>query len=258
MYNFDRELNKLKLAVRSKRITEDQAKYEVRKLHALAKKFQVPWEADAFVSNDPILVETVQNDVQELYGLHRQGKIKDKHFLRDNAKILALCEEFKFPFPGSKIIADGLTVDFVAVIAEEVEEGPEDEYAGLEFDDVFDDEEAEEEPELQYTYTFGDAEVEVWTEASETVIRISTPEGNFDSYHDGLYEALGKLAPYALEHIEERKKEFEGNPNNPHSEHALRALAEYWGLLRSPETTPEEKGDVMYDFITDGWPIPNA
>lgn len=257
MYNFDRELNKVKLAARSKRITEEQAKYEVRKLHALAKKFQVPWEADAFVSTDPVLVETVQNDVRELYELHRQGKINDKHFLRDNAKILALCEEFKFPFPGSKIIADGLTVDFVAVIAEEVEEGPEDEYSGLEFDDVFDDEEAEEEPELQYTYTFGDAEVEVWTEASEYVLKVMTPEGQIDSYHEGIYEALGRLAPHALEHIEERIKEHQERPNH-NSEYAIRALKEFAELLSNPETTPEDKGDVMYEFITDGWPIPNA
>jgi len=254
MYNFDRELTKIKLAKLSRKLTEDQAKYEVRKLHALAKKFQVPWEADAFVSNDPILVETVQNDVQELYELHRQGKINDKHFLRDNAKILALCEEFKFPFPGSKVIADGLTVDFVAVIAEEGEEEAEDEYAGLEFDDVFDDEEAEEEPELQFTTTLGDTEIEVWVEASEYVLKLSTPTGGYiDSYDEGIYEALGELAPYALEKIAQLIQREEERANPGYHNYTLQSLVSHAKKISDPDASIEAKGEWVYSFITGGF-----
>ena len=171
MIDFNDELQKIENRYRSTMISEEQAKYEVRKLHATAHKLHQEWKSNVFTSQwNKSDKDTIIEDCNTLQELYNEKGIRYHDFIRENAKIIALCEFYNFKFPGKQIVADDICINSMSLL---LEDDLSSEYEGLEDNDEFEDEN-EDEPQMESSIALPDGRsLERWIVSSEYEYRIN-------------------------------------------------------------------------------------
>lgn len=118
MIDLSYEMKKINKNLRDNIISESIAQYEILKLKCVAKKFDVPWEADISHAKS-VEINLVTEDYNELNRLYESGMIKKKQYYADMLKILSLCESFGLIYPGGKDVADLINI---RVLSENIDE----------------------------------------------------------------------------------------------------------------------------------------
>jgi hypothetical protein len=110
-------------------------------------------------------INIVREDMRDLTELYKSGLLKKRYYIRDNMKILALCETLGIQFPGDRTIADRINIKYITEAIDDPDDMP-DSPEEDDFDDLPDDEDFNDGDELYYR--FGDGtEIILWNNASE-------------------------------------------------------------------------------------------
>jgi hypothetical protein len=122
MIDFEHEINKIVYSVNKKIYSEETARYEALKLKCMADKLRRPLSMpiECALAVDK---RTVNEDMRELTDLYRSGLLQKRYFIRDNMKILAVCEAFGLQFPGDESMANRLNMKY---ITEAIGDDPDD------------------------------------------------------------------------------------------------------------------------------------
>jgi hypothetical protein len=167
MIDFKHEINKIVGLVNKKIISEETARYEALKLKCLAEKLRMPLPDHILEYAVAVDSRTVNEDMQELTDVYRSGLLKKQHFIRDNMKILAVCEAFGLEFPGSTTLMEQMNVKYITEAIDDFDEG--------DFDDLPEDEDFEEGKIMRIV--LDDCEVAMHTIGSLLMYEISGKDG---------------------------------------------------------------------------------